>query len=514
MYYHKVVKKMITLYIKIINKQKSKRGGEMKPTFLAIDIGASSGRIIQSTQEKNGQLNLQEIHRFKNSFRKKDGHDRWRIDYLIREILSGLEKAKQSGITQCYVGIDTWAVDYCLLDADGQRLGDPISYRDERTKNAPAEFAETFSLAKLYEKTGIQIQPFNTLFQLMNEEKEILAQADKLLLIPDYLGYVFTGKMVTEKTNASTMQLLNANTKTWDQELLTFLGVSENLFAPLVDPGTILGELRQERFTEYDLPETTFINVASHDTASAVLGTPGEGTNWSYISSGTWSLLGIETTVASVSPQAFDENYTNEWGAHNTIRFLKNIMGMWLIQETARMQDYCYTYSELAEAAAKEPALQQYIDINDPRFLNPENMIQEIQEYCEETTQKAPKTTGEIARCVYDNLALCYAQELAKLNYLTGNTIDKLHIVGGGSNNRLLNQLTADYAGIVVEAGPSEATAIGNVLMQMLCTNQFSTIEEARKVVKNSFEFEQFYPDKNKQETIQIYLRQMEGTGI
>lgn len=488
----------------------------MKPTFLAIDIGASSGRIIQSTQENNGQLKLQEIHRFKNSFRKKDGHDRWRIDYLIREILAGLEKAKQSGITHCYAGIDTWAVDYCLLDANGQRLGDPISYRDERTKNAPAEFSAAISLAKLYEKTGIQIQPFNTLFQLMKESKETLAQAEKLLLIPDYLGYIFTGEMVTEKTNASTMQLLNANTKTWDRELLSFLGITEELFAPLVEPGTILGELRQEYFTEYDLPETTFINVASHDTASAVLGTPGEGTNWSYISSGTWSLLGIETTVASVSAQAFNENYTNEWGAHNTIRFLKNIMGMWLIQETARMQDYRYSYSELAEAAAKEPALQQYIDINDPCFLNPENMIQEIQNYCQETNQKVPRTTGEIARCVYDNLALCYAQELTKLNYLTGNTIGKLHIVGGGSNNRLLNQLTADYAGIVVESGPSEATAIGNILMQMLCTKRFSTIEEARKAVKNSFDFERFYPDENKQKTIQVYLRQMqmEGTGI
>lgn len=329
----------------------------MNPTFVAIDIGASSGRLMKSTRDAKGSLILEEVHRFKNGFRNKDGHDRWKIDYLIKEILIGFEKLKQTGIDRLFAGIDTWAVDYCLIDEQGDRINDPIAYRDKRTNGAVEQFSEIYSLDKLYEQTGIQIQPFNTLFQLFAEEKENLAKAHKLLLIPDYLGYVFTGNMVTEKTNASTMQLLNAGTKEWEIELLEKIGVSKELFPPLTEPGTILGDLQKEQFSKYDLPDVTFITVASHDTASAVLGTPGQGERWGYISSGTWSLLGIETKIANVSRNAFSENYTNEWGAHNTVRFLKNIMGMWLIQEVARMQEYEYSYAELAELAAKEKPL-------------------------------------------------------------------------------------------------------------------------------------------------------------
>lgn len=486
----------------------------MNSTFVAVDIGASSGRLMKSTRKSDGRLSLEEVHRFKNGFRKKDGYQRWEIDYLIHEILTGLEKLKNSGVATCFVGIDTWAVDYCLLDKDGERLGDPISYRDDRTTHAVEAFSKEYSLDKLYEQTGIQIQPFNTLFQLFVEEKERLAEAHKLLLIPDYLGYVFTERMVTEKTNASTMQLLNAGTKEWEPELLERIGVAKELFAPLVDPGTILGSLKKEKFLNYDLPDATFISVASHDTASAVLGTPGKGEKWGYISSGTWSLLGIETKIANVSPAAFSENYTNEWGTHNTVRFLKNIMGMWLIQEVARMQEYQYSYAELAELASKEKALQQFVNINDPRFLNPKNMIQEIQTYCFETEQTVPIRPGAIARCVYDNLALCYANELVKIEHLTGTPLDRLHIVGGGSNNRLLNQLTADYAGIVVEAGPSEATAIGNILMQMLSTGQFKDVAQARKEIKRSFPSEVFYPDPAKKELAAIYLRQNKGVEV
>ena len=483
----------------------------MNPTFVAIDIGASSGRLMKSTRDAKGSLILEEVHRFKNGFRNKDGHDRWKIDYLIKEILIGFEKLKQTGIDRLFAGIDTWAVDYCLIDEQGDRINDPIAYRDKRTNGAVEQFSEIYSLDKLYEQTGIQIQPFNTLFQLFAEEKENLAKAHKLLLIPDYLGYVFTGNMMTEKTNASTMQLLNAGTKEWEIELLEKIGVSKELFPPLTEPGTILGDLQKEQFSKYDLPDVTFITVASHDTASAVLGTPGQGERWGYISSGTWSLLGIETKIANVSRNAFSENYTNEWGAHNTVRFLKNIMGMWLIQEVARMQEYEYSYAELAELAAKEKPLQQVMEINDPRFLNPPNMIEEIQQYCFETEQPVPVSSGAIARCVYDNLALCYAQELIKVEHLTGTKLEKLHIVGGGSNNRLLNQLTADYAGIIVEAGPSEATAIGNVAMQMLSTGQFSNIEQARNVIKQSFPCETFYPDENKQNTMEWYVNKIKG---
>ena len=465
-------------------------------TFVAVDIGASSGRLIKS-QLINGKMTMEEVHRFKNGFSFIAGHDRWDIDYLANEILKGLALLKQSGVAECYVGIDTWAVDYCLLDAEDCLIEQPIAYRDARTDLAVPAFSKKMPLNTLYEKTGIQIQPFNTIFQLFVEEPEKLSRAKTLLLIPDYLGYVLTGKKVTEKTNASTMQLLNANTQTWDAELLEVLNLSAELFPPLVDAGSYLGEVQADQFPQYDLPATHVINVASHDTASAVLGTPGVTDEWAYISSGTWSLLGVETTVPRVSREAFLANYTNEWGAHNTIRFLKNIMGMWLIQEVARMQDYQYSYAELAEMASQAPAFQQFVDVNDERFLNPDNMIVELQDYCRETKQTVPETPGEIARCVYDNLALCYAVELEKLAKLSGTkeAITKLHIVGGGSNNRMLNQLTADAAQITIEAGPGEATAIGNLVLQMIVAGEILDIDEARHIIYNSSEIHTYSPN-------------------
>lgn len=464
-------------------------------TYIAVDIGASSGRLIKS-QLINGKIQMEEIHRFKNGFTWRDNHERWNINFLVEGILNGLALAKQQGIEECFVGIDTWAVDYCLLDENGQLIDQPIAYRDTRTDTVLSEFSQKMSLDLLYEKTGIQIQPFNTIFQLFVESPKRLDKAKSLLLIPDYLGYVFTEKVVSEKTNASTMQLLNAKTQTWDKELLERLGISEALFPPLVDAGEILGDLVKEKFPTYDLPDTTFVNVASHDTASAVLGTPGKGSDWAYISSGTWSLLGVETKIPNVSPDAFHLNYTNEWGAHHTIRFLKNIMGMWLIQEVARMQNYEYSYTSLVEAAASIPPFQQFIDVNDARFLNPENMIVELQDYCRETEQKVPETPAEIARCVYDNLALCYATELEKLAQLNETEIAKLHIVGGGSNNKLLNQLTADVAQIIIETGPSEATAIGNIVMQMISAGELANIEEARDCIYQSFQFSIYQPRK------------------
>lgn len=465
--------------------------------YIAIDIGASSGRLMES-ELIDGHLTLQEVHRFRNGFRLSEGFQRWDINYLIQEILLGLEKVKKGGTDHCYVGIDTWAVDYCLIDEKGELLGDPIAYRDSRTKNAVNKFKNLMSLDTLYEKTGIQIQSFNTIFQLLVENKEALCQADKLLLIPDYLGFVFTNKAVTEKTNASTMQLLNPTIDSWDEELLNLVGIRRNQLAPLVDAGTILGPLLKQKFPNFDLPDATFVSVASHDTASAIIGTPGQGRDWGYISSGTWSLLGIETKVANVTREAFYENYTNEWGAHNTIRFLKNIMGMWLIQEVARMQHYEYSYPQLADLASQSPAFQQFIDVNDKRFLNPENMIVAIQDYCRETEQIVPETPGAIARCIYDNLALCYARELMKLEKMTGTNekINKLHIVGGGSNNKFLNQLTADITQIEISAGPSEATAIGNIIMQMVGTREFETIEVGRKCILESFLFSKHQPQK------------------
>ncbi|QXN86051.1 rhamnulokinase [Tetragenococcus halophilus] len=466
--------------------------------YIAIDIGASSGRLIHANFHGEGGFKIEEIHRFKNGFRNIDGVDRWDLQHLIREILIGLQKAKFQGIEKCYVGIDTWAVDYGLVDKDGKILGDPASYRDHRTNNVIGDFKHKISLDKLYKKNGIQLLPFNTVFQLFVEDKDLLSKADKLLLMPDLLGYIFTGNAVTEKTNASTMALLNLHTRNWDREILEAIHIDEKLFAPLVEPGFILGDIQADKFPEYDLPKAVFITVATHDTASAIIGTPANYDNWAYISSGTWSLLGMELSRGISTKEAFEMNYTNEWGVQGNIRFLKNIMGMWLIQEVVRNQNHEHSYSELVALAEKEEPFQQFIDINDERFLNPGNMIQTIQEYCYETKQSVPKTSGELARAIYDNLALYYAVEIENLEKLSECKIDILHIVGGGSNNKLLNQLTADVCNIPVEAGPSEATAIGNLMVQMIATKGYGTLESARQDIRNSIELETFQPRHSK----------------
>lgn len=477
----------------------------MNENYIAVDIGASSGRLMLAEKNFQDKITLNEVHRFKNGFSDSEGTDHWNADHLVEEILIGLEKVKQRGIEECYVGIDTWGVDYCLLDEEGQALSQPISYRNHRTAGAMEAFDANFSLKKLYEKTGIQLQSFNTVFQLLREDREKLVKAKQLLLMPDYLGYVLTGNAVLEKTNASTMQLMNLESRKLDEEILAAIDVKKELFPDLAEPGSILGPILREKFPDYDLPDATLITIASHDTASAVVGTPGKGDNWAYISSGTWSLMGVEMEEGVATAEAFDANFTNEWGVQGTIRFLKNIMGMWLIQEVARLQDYRYSYPELAELASQEEPFVCLIDVNDPRFMNPENMITEIQTYCRELNQKVPETAGELARCIYDSLALCYAVELEKLEKIIGRTITQLHIVGGGSNNDFLNQLTADACGINVLAGPGEATAIGNIIVQMVATNGFGTLAEGREGIKKSFPMKEFQPQTDNHQAIEKY---------
>ncbi|MGM0169127.1 rhamnulokinase [Enterococcus sp. AZ135] len=478
----------------------------MAETYIAVDIGASSGRLMLSEKDTFNRISLEEVHRFKNGFSLIEGTTHWDTEHLIKEILIGLEKIKHRGIEKCYVGIDTWGVDYCLLDDQGQALSLPVSYRDNRTAHAMEEFGQNFPLQELYQKTGIQLQPFNTVFQLLKESPVKLAQAKQLLLIPDYLGYVLTGHAVLEKTNASTTQLMNLETREIDEDILTAIDIDKELFPNSAEPGSILGSLLKEKFPDYDLPDAMFITIASHDTASAVAGTPGKGTDWAYISSGTWSLMGVEIDEGISTSKAYQANFTNEWGVQGTVRFLKNIMGMWLIQEVARSQDYQYSYPELAELASQASAFESLINVNDPRFLNPENMIIEIRAYCQETMQKIPETAGELARCIYDSLALCYAVELNKLQTITGRRITKLHIVGGGSNNTFLNQLTADTCGVTVLAGPSEATAIGNIMVQMVATEGFGTLTEGREGIKNSFPLKEFHPQSKNPAALKKYL--------
>lgn len=464
-------------------------------SHIAVDIGASSGRLVAGELEQ-GKLTIEEIHRFSNGFTDKDGTAYWDIDHLFHEILVGLEKAKAQGCDQCTVGIDTWAVDYVLLDKNGERLQEVVSYRDDRTEQTMAKVFQHIPKQEIYEITGIQFLTFNTLYQLYEEDKNLLQQTDKILMVPDYLNYRLTGNMHMETTNASTTQLLDVKERHFSERLLDLISLTKDHFAPFVEPGHVLGPLKKELYESFDLPECQIINVASHDTASAVVGTPGQGEHWAYISSGTWSLLGIETDQPVINQQALEANYTNEWGAFKTYRFLKNIMGMWIIQEVRRLLDNKYDYGELVVEAKKVEPFQQFIDFNEDRFLNPDHMIREIQNYCEETKQPIPTTPGELASAVYNNLAIIYAIELEELEAITKETIDHLYIVGGGGQNDLLNQLTADLSNKPVYIGPSEATAIGNIVMQMITSGKIADLQEARMFIADSFGLTEFVPQE------------------
>lgn len=461
--------------------------------YTAIDVGASSGRIMVG-ELNEGKLDIQEIHRFANGFSQRDGHCLWDIDHLLKQILQGLQKVKTLGYEHCTVGIDTWAVDYVLLDEKGDRLREAISYRDRRTDHTIDKLEHTLSKAAIYQKTGIQFQPFNTIYQLFEEDRELLKKTDKIMMIPDYLGYCLTGKAVTEITNVSTTQLLNVSTGNLDPELLEAVSVLEQQFAPLTEPGCELGKLRNEWFPDYDLPACKVMTVATHDTASAVIAAPGVNDGWAYISSGTWSLIGVENKTPIITDLALENNYTNERGANNTIRFLKNIIGMWVIQEVKQQLQADYSFQQLAEEAKKTEPFQQFINLNDKRFLNPENMIKEIQHYCRQTRQKIPRTAGELACCIYSNLAIIYAIAIKELETITEKPIEQFHIIGGGARNDFLNQLTADMSGKAVYAGPIEATATGNLLMQMIAAKEVKDIKEARQVVRNSFPIKVFTP--------------------
>ncbi|MGX7419140.1 rhamnulokinase [Carnobacterium gallinarum] len=475
----------------------------MTATYIAIDIGASSGRLMMGCLEDE-KIKLEEVHRFKNTlYFEQEYH--WDIHRLSQEILIGLEKVKKMGILNCFVGIDTWGVDYCLVDDQGQLIQNPICYRDERTKEAMDVVAKQMSLQAIYQKTGIQLQPFNTLFQLFVEDQKLLAKTDKILLIPDYLGFFFTGEAVLERTNASTTQLINQKTQELDPELLALTGTNLNQWGRLVDAGTILGELTTEKFSAFDLPKATFITVASHDTASAVIGTPGKGQDWAYISSGTWSLVGTEECQPIATNESQQQNYTNELGGYQTIRFLKNIMGMWLIQEVARNYDDQFSFAQLGEMAKTEIGFQTFIDVNASEFLKPNNMVEALQDYCQRTNQKVPATPGQLARCIYDNLALYYGKEIQQLQRQIGRDLTTIQIVGGGSNAELLNQLTADVTGLTIKAGPTEATAIGNIVVQMMTTKALINLVEARDLIANSFEISTYLPELNRAEIVSNY---------
>lgn len=471
-----------------------------KRHFLAFDLGASSGRAILGILE-GGKMSLSEIHRFKNQMVRIHGNYYWNIYSLFESLKTGLKKCiVEHKIQPDAIGIDTWGVDYSLVSESGQLVGLPFAYRDHRTDNTMDEFFKTLPQKETYLLSGIQFLQFNTLFQLFASKKENHSRlniANSLLFTPDTLNFLFTGIKKNEYTIASTSQMLKPGEAEWESELLDAAGVDENLVEELIQPGTLIGNILPEIQEDTGSAEIPCIAVASHDTASAIVSVPADGGEWAYLSSGTWSLLGIESKEPLVSEETLSMNFTNEGGVEGTTRFLKNIMGMWLIQECKRVWDEEkeLEWQDIVDMCGSEEHFRCFINPDNPVFLNPGNMPKAIIEYCAETGQKVPENKGQIARCIYDSLVLKYKFTIEQIESVTGKKIEKLHIIGGGANNEMMNQLTADAIGIPVYAGPTEATAIGNLMIQAKAMGAVGSLNEIREVVRNSFELKMYQPN-------------------
>lgn len=468
----------------------------MAKNCVAIDIGASSGRVIIGSFQE-GKLSLKEVYRFKNTMVKDGQSYYWDVEGLFGEIVKGLKKADKEGQEIQSIGIDTWAVDYVLLDKTGKPVSPVYAYRDHRTDETIDKVLGLISLDKIYNKTGIQFLQFNTIYQLFEhcrKDKEVFERADSLLMIPDYLNFLLTGEKAIEFTNATTTQLFNIHDMQWDQELIKITGVDKSIFPTVLKAGSTLGVLSKEIQSKTGLSSVKVILPATHDTGSAVVSVPAVTEDFAYISSGTWSLMGIESKTPICTETVRRYNFTNEGGAFETFRVLKNIMGLWIIQEVQRLYDNLYSFGELVKLAEKAEPFKCLINPNDKRFLNPENMIQEIQKFCKETGQSIPVTAGEIARCVFESLAFQYKEVLIQLREISCKSINRIHIVGGGAQNKLLNELCADFTGCEVWAGPIEATAIGNLLVQFIALEEIESLNKAREMIINSFSIEKYFP--------------------
>jgi len=465
----------------------------MDSYYLAIDIGASSGRhILGSVQE--GKITLEEVHRFENGMIRKDGHLCWNLAALFTEIKKGLKRCKEIGKIPVSAGIDTWAVDYVLLDKDNQILGNTYAYRDGRTKDMDKAVYQIIPMKDLYSRTGIQKQIFNTVYQLMavkEQEPENMSKAETLLMLPDYFHFLLTGNKVSEYTNATSSQLVNPLTFQWDMELIELLGYKKSMFLPLSMPGTQIGSLSKEISEEIGYT-CEVVLPATHDTASAVMSVPAKTDESLYISSGTWSLMGIENKTAICSVESMEKNFTNEGGYDYRYRYLKNIMGLWMIQSVRNELSPKYTFARLCEMAEENRSFSSRVNVNDEIFLAPENMTGAIQNYCAQTRQAVPETPGQIASVIYQSLAESYGETVAEIESLSGKKFDSIHIVGGGSNAGYLNQLTAEKTMKTVYAGPGEATAIGNIAAQMVKAGEFNSLAEVRACIYDSFEVKKY----------------------
>ena len=465
--------------------------------MLAIDLGASSGRGIVGSFDGE-KITLRENHRFSNDPVFVNGRFTWDILRIFFEIKNSITKTVIDGDDVSSMGIDTWGVDYGLLDRNGRLMANPTHYRDTRTVGISDYVSRFVSAEEIYKVTGIQAIDFNTLNQLAAEgrdDPDMLARAEQMLFIPDLLNYFLTGKRATEYTIASTGMLLDAAKRDFAFDLTDKLGIQRSLFAPIVQPGTDLGELLPQISGEVGKNRIHVRTVASHDTASAVIAVPAQGEDFIYISSGTWSLMGTERMTADCSSAARAHNMTNEGGYDCRFRYLKNIMGLWMIQSVRKESAPELGFGEICARAAKE-TITSRIDVNDARFLAPKNMTEEVRRACREAGEQVPQTIGELAAVIYHSLAQCYAGTAEEIEALTGKQYPEIHIVGGGANAQYLNRLTAEYTGKTVEAGPTEATALGNLAVQMIAAGEFEDISAARACIADSFTMEKFEGEK------------------
>lgn len=467
--------------------------------MLAIDLGASSGRGIVGSFDGE-KLSLRENHRFSNDPVILCGRMYWDILRIFHEIKQSITKTVLDGDKIASMGIDTWGVDYALLDANGRMLSNPVHYRDTRTVGMPAKVGKIIPDRELYGRAGIQTMNFNTLYQLAAEKEENperLAKAARMLNIPDLLNYFLTGKQMNEYTILSTGALLDATRRDYAWDLLDRLEIPRSLFGSIVQPGTTVGTLLPQVQEETGKTDLRVVTVASHDTASAVIAVPTTEKDFIYISSGTWSLMGTELPEPLINEDSCAANFTNEGGAMRTIRFLKNIMGLWIIQESRRQwkrEGKDYSFAQMEEWAKESKALRCFVNVDDPSFATPGNMPERIRAYCRKTGQYVPETVGEIVRCIYESLAMKYRTVVERMQTLTGRKAKVIHVVGGGTKDKFLSQMTADACGIPVAAGPEEATAIGNLMMQAIAAGEVADLGQAREVISASFELKHYIP--------------------
>ncbi len=472
--------------------------------YLGVDVGAESGRVIAGCWDGR-RMRLEELHRFPNGPVAIAGTLRWDILRLWSEIQNGLSlAARRFGKAVVSVGVDTWGVDFTLLSKSGELLGQPFNYRDARTQGMLEKAFKRMPRAEIFAATGLQFMELNTLYQLLalqRQSPEVLAAAETLLTTPDFLNWCLSGARVSEFSIATTTQCFNPVRREWALDLLRKFDLPTNIFPEIVAPGTRIGSLRPSVAERTGLGTIEVIAPAEHDTGSAVAAVPTAHTgraNWGYLSSGTWSLLGVEIAEAQLSPRTLELNMTNEGGVDFTYRLLKNIMGLWLVQQCRRSfeaRGRAWDYAELVRVASEAPALRSLVDPNDERFLNPPDMPKAMQNYCRETTQPVPETEGALVRCALESLALKYRATVGSLEELTGEKIEVIHVVGGGSQNNLLNQFTADACNRPVLAGPVEATVLGNVLVQARAAGEIKDLKELREIVRASSDLREFVPD-------------------